>query len=320
MPEKGAYLKTKQSFLRKQYALANQVHVDSLLGNVSVKYKCAGMIGELVAPSVPVKKTSDLYRVYDRNLRIPETRRANGAEAREHTFEVSTASYQLHKEALKDFVTDDDADNYDLADLRSETVEELTEKVMMRHELDVAALFTTTNWSLNVSLAAGAQFSSNTITSNPIPVFQTGASTVIANGAPKPNFGILPRAGKISCLNHVSVLDRVKYTSSEIDLNKLAALFDLEKGLLSPEAAYDNSNLGATTTMTNFYGDNAFLGYKPDAPGPLKPSSLYTFRKATNKVKRWYVEEREAECIEVQIQYDVKVVASLSGYLIRDID
>lgn len=310
----------KSSFLRRQYIQANQVHVDSLLGNVSVKYKCEGMIGMDVAPSVPVKKTSDLFRVYDRNLRIPETRRANGGEAREHNFDVSTAAYNLHKEALKSFVTDDDADNYDLADLRSETVEELTEKVMMRHELDVAALFTTTNWSLNVSLAAGAQFSANTTTSNPIPVFQTGASTVIANGAPKPNFGILPRNGKISCINHVSVLDRLKYTSADVNEGKLAALFDLSKGLLCPEAGYDTSNLGATTTIASFYGDNAFIGYKPDSAGPLKVSSLYTFRKATNKVKRWYVEEREAECIEVQLQYDVRVVASLSGYLIRDID
>lgn len=310
-------MKQKHSFLRRQYVLANQVHIDTLLGNVSVKYKVEGMIGMEVAPQVSVKKTSDLYRVYDRNIRIPETRRANGGESREHNFEVSTASYLLHKEALHSFVTDDDAENYDLADLRSETVEELTEKVMMRHELDVANLFTTTNWSLNVSLAAANAFNANTTVSNPIPVFQTGASTIIANGAPKPNFGILPRGSKIACINHVSILDRLKYTSADVDLGKLAALFDLEK-IYSPEAGYDTSNLGATTTIANFYGDNAFLGYKPASPGPLKPSALYTFKKEVNKVKRWYVDEKEAECIEVQVQYDVRVVASLAGYLIRD--
>lgn len=304
--------------LKKQYVLANQVHVDTLLGNVSVKYKPEGLIGMEVAPSVPVKKTSDLFRVYERNFRIPETERANRAEAREHNFDVSTASYSLKRHALKGFVSDTDADNYDLADLRSETTEELTEKILMRHELDVANLFTTTNWSLNVSLASGANWNSNTTTTNPIPVFQTGASTVIREGGVVPNFGIVPRDAYVSCVNHVSILDRLKYTSADVDAGKLAALFDLPKGILIPRAGYDNSHLGATQTVINFWGDNAFLGYKPDSPGPLKPSSMYTFRKAIPLVKRWYVDERESECIEVNMEYQARVVASLSGYLIRD--
>jgi len=306
----------------KKYVLANQVHVDQLLSNVSVKYRPAGFIAQDVAPVVAVKKTSDLFRVYDRNFRIPETKRSNRAEAREHNFDVSTASYNLVRHSLKSFVSDTDADNYDVSDLRAETTEELTEKIMLRHELDTAQLFTKTSWSLNVSLAAGAEFSANTTTSNPIPVFQTAGSVVIANSGMRANFGILPRAGKIACINHISVLDRLKYTSAEVDLGKLAALFDLPGGLLSPESAYDSSNLNAVNTVTIasiWDAENAFVGYKPDAPGPLKPSSLYTFMKAMPLVKRWREEARESECIEVNKEYEVRVVASLSGYLIANI-
>lgn len=305
---------------KKSYVLANQVHVDTLLGNVSVKYKPEGLIGMDVFPSVPVKKTSDLFRVYDRNFRIPETERANRAEAREHQFDVSTASYNLKRHSLKSPVSDTDAENYDLADLRAETTEELTEKILMRHELEVASIFTSTNWSLNVSLAAGANFNANTTTSNPIPVFDTGASTVILNGGMVPNFGILPRNGYVAAKNHVSILDRLKYTSAEVDAGKLAALFDLAKGLLIPKAGYDSSHQGVTPSIGNFWGDNAFLGYKPDSAGPLKPSSGYTFRKAMPLVKRWREEARESEMIEVNMEYQVRVVASLSGYLIKDIE
>lgn len=305
---------------KKNYVLANQVHVDKLLGNISVKYKPQGFIAQDVAPQVTVKETSNFFRVYDRNFRVPETKRANRAESREHNFDVSTASYNLTRHSLKSFVSDTDADNYDLADLRSETTEELTEKILMRHELDTAALFTKTSWSLTVSLAAGATFADNTTTSNPIPIFQTAASTVIANSGMKPNFGILPRAGKIACINHVSVLDRLKYTSAEVDLGKLAALFDLPGGLLSPETAYDTSALGTTQSISSIWdAENAFVGYKPDAPGPLKPSSLYTFKKALPLVKRWRDEARESEVIEVNMEYEVRVVASLSGYLICNI-
>ena len=298
--------------------LANQIHVDTLLSNVSIKYQPTDFIAMQVFPEVQVKKTSDLYRIYDRNFRLPETQRSNRAEAREHLFEVSTASYLLQRHSLKSFVSDTDAQNYDLADLRAETTEELTNVLLRRLELQVANLFTTTNWSLNVSLAATAQFDDNTTVSNPIPVFQTGSSTVIANAGFKPNFGILPRDGYVACVNHISIADRLKYTSADIDAVKLAALFELET-LLIPTAGYDNSALGATTVVANFYGDNAFLGYKPGNPGILKPSSGYIFRNAVPMVKRWRVEERESDCIEVNMEFQAKVVASLSGYLIRDI-
>lgn len=302
--------------------LANQVHVDTLLSNISIKYQPTDFIAMKVFPEVQVKKTSDLYRVYDKNFRIPETQRSNRAEAREHNFEVSTASYLLERHSLKSFVSDTDAQNYDLADLRSETVEELSNVLLRRLELKVAQLFTLTNWSLNVSLASTLQFDDNTTLSNPIPVAQTAASTIIAFSGFKPNFGILPRDGMVACVNHISVTDRLKYTSAEIDANKLAALFELGE-LLVPSAAYDTSALGVADTTSNsapFYGDNMFIGYKPPSAGILKPSSGYTFRNSLPMVKRWREEARESEAIEVNMEFQAKIVASLSGYLIRDIN
>jgi hypothetical protein len=316
MKKKYAYTVNGQ----RRYITSDKVHYDELLSQISVKYRPTGLIGDQIAPKVSVKKTHDKYRVYDKNWRIPETERANRARSREHNFDVSTASYVLKRHSLHSPVSDTDKDNYDEASLLADTTEELTDKIAMRHELEVGSLFTTTNWSLNVSLAAGATFSDNTVTSNPIPVFQTGASTVIANSGLKPNFGWLARNGYIAAINHVSVLDRVKYTSAEMDEKKLAALFDLEKGLLIPAAQYDSSEEGTSTAaMTGFFdNDNAFLGWKPDSPGPLKPSSLYTFEKAMPLVKRWREEDRESEIVEVNKEFTVKVVASLSGYLIRN--
>lgn len=300
--------------------LANQIHVDTLLSNVSIKYRNPEFIATSVFPEVAVKKTSDLYRVYDRNFRIPETKRANRGVAREHEFEVSTASYSLEKHALKSYVSDQDADNYDLADLRAETTEELTDVILRRLEKSVADIFVKSSWSLNVSLASTNQFDDNTTVSNPIPVFDTGATTVIQNSGVTPNYGILPRDGFIACKSHVSILDRTKYTSADMDVQILQGLFGLEE-LLVPVAAYDTSGLGqpiASQSITPMFADFAFLGYKPSAPGPLKASAGYTFKKNVPMVKRWRVEEREADAIEVNMEYAVKVVASLAGYFIGD--
>lgn len=297
--------------------LANQLHVDKLLSNVSVKYTNAEYIADKVFPIVPVMKDSDIYRTYTRNFRIPETKRASKGVAREWTFEVGTAPYVLEEHALKDYVGDEEADNYDISDLRSETVEELTDAVMRMREKKVADLFTTTSWSLSVSLASGAEFSANTTTSNPIPIFDTAATTVINNSGHKPNFGILPRDGMVACKNHVSVLDRVKYTSSDMTPEMLKGLFGLEE-LLVPMSAVDTSAQGATESIAAIYADFAFIGYKPATAGPKKPSCGYIFEKSLPRVRRWRDEERKAEAIEVQMKFQPKVVASLTGYLIKN--
>lgn len=298
--------------------LNSQLHVDKLLSEVSVAYRNNEYIAQEIAPSIPVKKDSDVYRTYTRNFRLPETKRANKGLAREHDFEVGTAPYILEGHALKSYVGDEEADNYDISDLRSDATEELTDVIDRRREKMVADLFTTSNWSLNVSLAAASAFNANTTTSNPIPVFDTGASTVISNSGKKPNYAWMNREGMVACKNHVSVLDRVKYTSKEITPAMLAALFDVGT-LHVPLASIDTSAPGQTESISNIFGDKAFLGYKAPNPGPKQASSVYCFEKNLPRVRRWRDEERKAEAIEVQMKLQAKVVASLTGYLINDI-
>jgi hypothetical protein len=263
-------------------------------------------------------KDTDLYRVYDRNFKIPESKRAPKGVAREFGFDVSTASYALEQHALKDYIGVDEAENYDQESLQVDATENLTDAIYRRIEKSVADLFTTTSWSLNVSLAAGAAFNSNTITSDPVPVFDTGHSSIIANSGRKANFGILPRDGYVAAKNHVSVLDRVKYTSSEVSAKMLGALFDLPE-LLIPTAVQDTAAEGLASSISYFYGDAAFLGWKPGSPGRKTPSCGYLFMRDMPRVRSWFDDERNATAIEVEVKYQPKVVASLTGYLIKDI-
>ena len=296
--------------------LKSQLHVNQLLSNVSVQYKNTEYIWDKVFPQVPVMKDTDLYRVYDRNFRIPETKRAAKGVAREFQFEVSTSSYALEQHALKEYVGVDEIDNYDQGSLEVDTTENLTDAIYRRIEDTVAKLFTTTNWSLNVSLAATAAWSLNTITSDPVPVVDTAASTIIANSGKTPNFMILPRNGFIAVKNHVSVLDRVKYTSSELSESMVAALFSVPE-LLVPTAVKDTAAEGVAASITNFFGNMAFLGWKPGSAGLKTPSCGYTFIKNTPRVRSWFDNERNATAIEVEVKFQPKVVASLTGYLIN---
>lgn len=295
--------------------LKNQLHVSQLLSNVSVQYKNDNYIWNKVFPQVMVSKDTDLYRVYDRNFRIPETKRAPKAAAREFQFEVSTASYTLEQHALKDYIGKDEAENYDFGGLQVDVVENLTEAIQRRIEKSVADLFVKANWSLQVSLATANQFSANTTASDPVPIFDTAATSIINNTGMTPNFGIIPRATLIACKNHVSVLDRVKYTSAEVSEKMLGALFGLPE-LLVPTAVNDTSHEGVAASISPLWGSIAFVGWKPAAPGRKTPSCGYTFMSSAPRVRTWFDDERNADVVEVEVKYVPKVVASLTGYLI----
>ena len=295
----------------------NQVHTDKLLSNVSVKYRNKEYIADQVFPTVPVKEESNVYRIYSRNFRLPNTLRADKAMARDHDFQVSTGSYLLQEHAIKDYVTDRMKQNYDMADLRADTVEELTDVIMRRREREVADLFTSSSWSLGVSLASGSQFSDNTTTVLPTSVFDTGATTILNNSGFEPNFGIISRDTWVALKNHTSILDRIKYTQILFGQDLLASLLGIDQMLIS-RAQIDSSAEGQTESIGNIWSDVAFLGYRPPRPSPKAPSSGYIFQSKAQTVKRWRDEERSAEAIEVSILFQPKIVASLTGYLIND--
>lgn len=293
----------------------NTIHTDQLLSNVSVKYQPQGFVWDQVFPQVMVNKDSNRYRIYTANFRIPETKRANKSASRQHYFEVSYGSYLLEKHSLKDYATDDDARNYDIFSLEVDITEELTKVINQRLELMTTTLMTKTSWSLNTSLAATGVWSLDTVASNPIPTIDTATSTVLLNSGFKPNYAVLPFTSLQAVKRHQSILDRFKYTSSEVTANMLAKLFEVDT-LLVPSSIYDTGTLGATSVVAEIWPDDMFIGYKPSTASPLKPSAGYMFMLDQPRVKKWRDEQIEATAIEVTVLAQPKVVASLSGYLI----
>jgi hypothetical protein len=268
---------------------------------------------------VPVKKQSDLYRTYTRSWVIPETARAIGGLAREHQFEVGTSSYSLAKNALKMYVPDTAADNYDVADLEADATIELVEKIMMKKEQDCAALFTSTGFSLGATLAAADLWA--TSAGQPINLADTAAAEILSNSGVKPNYAIMPLATYNLVKNHSTVTDRVKYTSQEIGPKVVAALLGVEN-LLVPSMYYDSGLYGASAATgavaSIWKADFAFFGHKPKSAGMFQLSSGYMFQRAKPMVKKWREEEREANAIEVDCEYQFKIVASLTGYYINN--
>lgn len=298
--------------------LENQLHVDQLLSNISVKYRNSNYVAMEIFPEVPVKKSSDLYRVYQRNFRIPDTLRSHKGVANEHDFEVSNASYALERHALKSYVSDHDADNYDITDLRSDATEELTDTILRRMEKSVASLITTTSWSLNLTLASTAAWNATT-TVDPVAHFDTGTATLVNNCGMHPNIAAMGLSSWHAFKNNAQILDRIKYTSKEVGPEIAKNLIGAEK-LVVAMASEDTSNLGAAESISAMWSDRVLWAYRPASAGPLKASAGYIFRKNIPMVKRYREEERESDAIEVNMEYSVKIVASLAGFIIADVN
>ena len=301
--------------------ITSQIHRDKALTNISIKYRNEDYIGNMVFPKLQVKKETDEYYIFKKDARIPETERANRARARESSFKMTYGTYYLREHALKDYISDRDKANYDLGDIRTDVTEWLQDKIDLRREKTVADYFNVTaeasaTWSATVSLSAAQVWSSNSAGSDPIIIIDTMSTELVSNCFKEANTFIMPKDIKRVFKRHVSILDRIKYTSAEISDKAIASLIDIPK-VLFPQVYYETTKEGASTiTYSSLWGDNCWLGYVAASPGPRRLSAGYVFTGANKGVDRWYDDERSAEVIRVGEMYDVKVVADDAGALI----
>lgn len=298
------------------------IHIDRPLTNISIAYKSEGLISDLLFPVVPVKNESDTYFVFDKAhaLRNPQTLRANGAEANEDQMVLSTATYRLEEHALKEIITNRDRDNQDPGvNLEVSTVEDLTDKVLRQKEVDAATnLFVAADWANVSSLAATAAWNANTTATNPILIADSAATAVLTNAGRKANTGVLDFRTYQAVKEHVSVVDRVKYTSADSVTPKLLQSLLGVDTLLIAEGANNTANEGLAATMALIWTDAAWFGYVERSPGLRKPSALYCMKKSAGGVmtKRWRDEPRNGEWFEVTHMYDQLRPATDAGYLV----
>lgn len=304
--------------------LPSQVHQDQALENVSIAYKNGDLIAQDLCPMVPVNHESNRYYVYSRDqLVVPETGRAAGAEANRATFSLSTATYKLQEHALKDIITDRARANADQAlNLEVDATEHLTNLILMRQEIELRDLIGSgLTWANTTSLTSTFAWSANTTLSNPLLFVDSACSTVIQASGLVPNVCLINDPTFRAIKEHVSVVDRIKYTSAEsVGENLIAKLFSVEK-LLVGRGIFNSGGEGLADATANtwIWTDLAWIGYVEQNPGLKKPSALYNFTmKAGNPVKvlRWREDNLEGDAIQVSKLFQQQVPMSAAGYMI----
>lgn len=304
---------------------SSQVHTNKALENISVAYMPQGLVAQDVSPIVPVEKESDIYYVYSKdNLRIPHTIWADGDTVNRSVWNVSTSTYQLTRHGLDDLVTDRQRANADKAikpDI--DMTEALTGQIKLRWEFDLFSIINTlTNWANRTSLSSTQAWTQNTTLSNPINFVDSATTSIRRRSGKKANTIVLSDSTFKAAKEHVSIVDRIKYTSADsVTPGMLAGLFNVGKVVVS-EAVKNDADEGIADSLSDMATDTAGIFYVEPSPGLKKPSAFYTFVKngMSNpwRVRTYRDEPREGDVIEVSTFFQHKVVSSDCAYIINN--
>jgi len=304
---------------------SNQVHVDAILTNISVGYMqmAENFVATKVFPVVPVSKQSDKFYTYTKNdwFRDEAQRRADATESAGGGYNLSTDSYQADVYAFHKDIGDQTRANADAPiNVDREAAEFVTSRMLLKMETEfVSSFFTTSIWGTDTT---PSNLWSDYTASDPIGDIETGKRTILSTTGYEPNTLLLGYDTFIQLKNHPDLIDRIKYTSSQVLSESLmASLFGVPRVMVAKNIKATN-NEGGTAAYAFNYGKHALLTYSAPSAGLLQPSGGYIMSwtgvsqglGATIGISRMRMEQFKADRIEAEVAFDMKVIGSDLGY------
>ncbi len=293
-------------------------YLDQPLNNISVGYTNDDYFAEKLLPPVPVKQRSGRYWVFGKEkFHRYETIREPKAEAREIApWALSNNPYFCNDHSLKDSISDEERASSDGTDLEINTVQNLTDAILLDLEIRVMNLLMGTGSSVTPVTLTGTSQWSDFVNSDPISAVEAQKITIKQAIAKTPNTLAVSFPVYSALRQHPKIIDRFKYTQVGIlQADHLKSAFDMDNFWVLG-AEYDTANEGQTPNLQFIWGNNALLAYIPPTPQRLQPALGYTFRwlfgapdLGGTLTKRYRVEAKTADVIEVHRYDDIEIVA-----------
>lgn len=319
------------------------VHVNAPLTNISVAFiqNASDFIASKVFPNIPVAKQSDRYYVYNRgdfnrdemDLRAPGTESAGSGYSLDNTPTYFADRYSVHKDIPDEVRANADAA---LNPDREATVFVTSKALIKREKLFVGKYFKTGVWGTDItgvsSGPSGAQVLQwNDAASDPIKNVRDAKRTIRQSTGFEPNKLVLGRAVYDALVDHPDIIDRVKYgqtagAPAKGTLNALATLFEIDE-ILVMNAIENTAKEGQTASHSFIGGKHAMLCHSATAPGLMTPTAGYTFSWTGlmgngiegNRIRQFRLEREGVDRVEIDMCFDLKVVAAELGYFFNTV-
>jgi len=296
----------------------NDVHVDAILSNISIKYSNAAYVGLQLMPVVPVKKESDKYYIYNSKadrFRIPTTLRAPKTDSKTVDWKMTTDTYQCEEHALNDLIDDRERNNADKPiNPEVDTVEFLTDIIELAQEKRIVDLLTGASMTHNATIAVKWE---DYVNSDPIGDIETGKQDIHSRIFREPNTLLLGKQVYDKLKHHPDILDRIKYVQKGVVTEDLmASIFGVDKVLVG-KAGYNTKKEGQAAVYGYLWGKYALLAYVEPQPGIKKFSLGYTFKVGKNIVRRARMETKHSDWFEPSMIVDEELVSVDCSYLMK---
>lgn len=301
----------------------NDVFVDPLLTNVSIAYKNAKYIADLLFPVVEVDKKTGYYYVYDKsNLKKVNSQRAQFARANRVDFGLTKTAYgPLIERCLEGWVDYDILAQYDSPlDPRSDETENVTEIMQVNKETDLAtSLASTAVVTQNTTLSGTDQWSDFT-NSDPFDDITVAIDTVKKACLQTPNTFVVGAEVWTKLRNHPDLLDRLPVINAKtLTPENMKLLFPEFSNVIIADAVYNTADEGAADSLSFIWGKNAWVMYVEPNPRIKSISAGYTLTlKGARSVDRWDEPANKREVVRVNDYFEQKLVATAAIYLIKN--
>lgn len=309
---------------------ADDLHIDAALSEVAMGYRPDGFIADMIMPIVPVGKQSDLYTIWSRadRLRIHDTKRAPGTEAKRIEESVSSATYYAPNYALKSSIPIEDFKNADpiyIDNLNTGRTTLIMDGLLLDWEVRVANQVTSGS-NVGSYAACGSAWTGGS-GSDPIGDMNTILDNVQYSTGKRPNritFGLKAWQTFRRNVNVRDLINGVNNGGGFVSLNAVKELFEVED--IQIGGAFQNTaGEGLGESLSAIWDDHVLVHYTPMAATKERPSFAYSFRWAAPGLPNMQVERHpfdtksKAQDIEVGYYQDEVITGSEYGFLFTNV-
>jgi hypothetical protein len=315
-------------------------HIDAVLTNISIAYMqdSANFIANKVFPVVPVDKASAIYYKYNQEdwLRDEAAVRADATESVGSGYTLGQDTYNCPVQAIHKDVGDQVVRNATspLAPMRDAT-QFVASRLLLRQEVDFATQYFKTgvwgnDWTgIPNGTVTGNEFVhfDDYVNSTPIEVIDAAKEDVSSVTGFDINTMVIGKQVFNKLKNHPEIVDRIKYTSSNVVTAELLARYFGVDQVLVARSIVNKAKEGQTKNIAYNYGKGILLVHAAPNPGLLTPSAGYTFSwngvtgtdGLTVGTYQIRMEELKATRIESEAAWDNKVVAPDLGVFLDQV-
>jgi hypothetical protein len=326
------------------------LYLDPILTNFSVGYDDQILVGRQIMPETPVNTQSGRYRVYDRsNWMIWDSRREPGTVAneivgakwaedvfstREHSLQAPVLDEERQQLTSQGGLANATFGGELQLDPERDATNLVTQSILLAHEKSVADLIRNTatypggssatltgnqQWDNYTFVTAGDPYS---IVSNPLGDIRAAMVKIWSLTGRFPNTMVVPPMGVPFIENHPRIVSRFVNFNLTND-GAFKTLTGFEGNVIMPQSKYNSANnLDMTESIVDLWGKDVWIGIVDPTPGQRTKTFGKTFAQvypdgSVRPTDRWREEPRKADIVRTSYKYDLKVVSSVAGYIIK---